>query len=171
MRHPTYPERDYHFGSHILALRTESNLTQSGLAGLLGISRQAVVGWEAGASYPSPQHLKHLIELFLQNRAFHRGQEAEEIRALWQSAHPRLPLDETWLIRLLEHSPAPVAEPLEPGPHVDWGDAPEVSSFYGRETELALLTEWLLEQRRTTANGYRAASDHAWTSGDRPSRF
>jgi WD40 repeat protein len=29
---------------------------------------------------------------------------------------------------------------------VDWGDAPEVSSFYGRQSELALLTGWLLEQ-------------------------
>jgi WD40 repeat protein/DNA-binding XRE family transcriptional regulator len=147
MRTPTYAERDYHFGLHILGLRTESNLTQSGLAGLLDVSRQAVVGWEAGASYPSPKHLKHLIELFLQHRAFHRGQEAEEIRALWQSAHQRMPLDETWLKHLFEHSPTPVAEMLEPGLHVDWGDAPEVLKFYGREAELALLTDWLLEQR------------------------
>lgn len=160
MRHSTYAERDYRFGQHILALRTESNLTQSGLAELLGVSRQAVVGWEAGTSYPSPQHLRHLIELFMQHRSFHGGQEAEEIRALWQSAHQRLPLDETWLTHLLEkppdapappapapQSPALGAEPPQPGPQVDWGDAPEVSNFYGRESELALLTEWLLGQR------------------------
>ena len=29
---------------------------------------------------------------------------------------------------------------------MDWGDAPEGPSFYGRESELALLTAWLLEQ-------------------------
>jgi WD40 repeat protein/DNA-binding XRE family transcriptional regulator len=156
MRPPTYSERDYHFGSHILALRTESNLTQSGLAELVGVSRQTIVGWESGTYHPSPQHLRHLIELFLQHRAFHRGQEAEEIRALWQSAHQRVPLDETWLTHLLEqhpdspaapHSPQVGAEPLEPGPHVDWGDAPEVSSYHGRQSELALLAGWLLEQR------------------------
>jgi WD40 repeat protein/transcriptional regulator with XRE-family HTH domain len=156
MSHSRYPELDYRFGLQILALRTEGNLTQSGLAGLLGVSRQAVVGWESGAYYPSPQHLRHLIELGLQYHAFHRGQEAEEIRALWESAHPRLPLDETWLTHLLEqlpdspaapHSPQVGAEPLEPGPHVDWGDAPEVSSYHGRQSELALLAGWLLEQR------------------------
>ena len=147
MRHSTYPERDYRFGQHILALRTESNLTQSGLAELLGVSRQTIVGWESGTYYPSPRHLRHLIELCLQYHAFHRRQEAEEIRALWQSAHQRMLLDETWLTRLLEQLPDPVAEPLEPGPHVDWGDAPEVSKFYGRESELALLTDWLLARR------------------------
>ncbi len=159
MPRSSYSVRDYSFGRQVLSLRIESNLTQSGLAELLGVSRQAVVGWEVGTSYPSPQHLKHLIEICLQNNAFHRGQEAEEIRAWWQSAHLRVPLDETWLARLLEkqpvasaapvlllHSPTVVAEPLKPGPLADWGDVPEVASFYGRESELALLTDWVLEQ-------------------------
>ena len=44
-----YPERDYRFGQQIFALRTASHLTQSGLAERLGISRQAIVGWEAGS--------------------------------------------------------------------------------------------------------------------------
>jgi WD40 repeat protein/transcriptional regulator with XRE-family HTH domain len=146
MLHSTYPERDYPFGLQILTLRTECKLTQSRLAELLGISRQAVVSWEAGISYPSPQHLKHLIELCLQYRAFHRGQEAEEIRLLWQSAHQRVPLDETWLAHLLEEPLDAPNPPPQREPHVDWGDAPEVSSFYGREPELAVLTEWLLAE-------------------------
>lgn len=160
MSRSSYPVRDYSFGQQILALRTESSLTQSALAELLGISRQAVVGWEAGTTYPSPQHLKHLIEIFLKNSAFHGGQEAEEIRAVWQSAHLRVPLDEPWLTRLLEKQkdasaallavhppPALVAEPAPRGPLVDWGDAPEVTSFYGRESELGLLTKWLVEDQ------------------------
>jgi WD40 repeat protein/DNA-binding XRE family transcriptional regulator len=156
MRHSTYPERDYRFGLHSLALRTESNLTQSGLAELLGVSRQTIVSWESGTYYPSPQHLKQLIELCLQHRAFHRGQEDEEIRAMWESAHQRVPLDEIWLTRLLEQlpdypaatqSPKVSEEPPEFGLRVDWGDAPEVSSYHGRQSELALLAGWLLEQR------------------------
>ena len=156
MPHSTYPERDYNFGQQILALRTASNLTQIRLAERLGISRQAIVGWEAGSYYPSPQHLKYLIELFLQYGAFHQGEEIEEIRALWESANQRMPLDETWLVHLLAQLPNSPATPhpsevgSQPpalGPHVDWGDAPDVSNFYGRETELALLTDWLLEQR------------------------
>jgi len=156
MPHSKYPERDYRFGLHILALRTASKLTQSGLAELLGVSRQTIVGWESGTYYPSPQHLKHLIELFLQYRAFHSGEEAKEIHALWQSAQQRMLLDETWLTHLLEqiqdvpaalHLPETGAEPPESEPRIDWGDAPEVSRFYGRETELALLTDWLLAER------------------------
>jgi WD40 repeat protein/transcriptional regulator with XRE-family HTH domain len=164
MRRSEYPDRDYGFGQQILALRTAGNLTQSGLAELLGVSRQAVVGWEAGSSRPSPHHLKHLIELCLQRNAFHGGQEAEEVRALWQHARVRVPLDETWLARLLEQqrdsSAVPASSPLAPlplSPPVDaeapqswpltnWGDAPEVSTFYGREDELALLSDWLLAQ-------------------------
>ena len=154
-----YPDRDYGFGQQILVLRTASNLTQTGLAELLGVSRQAVVGWEAGSSRPSPHHLKHLIELCLQRNAFHRGQEAEEIRALWQGARVRVPLDEIWLAGLLERphdssavpAPLPSSSPVagevpKPGPLTHWGDAPEVSTFYGREDELALLSDWLLEQ-------------------------
>jgi WD40 repeat protein/DNA-binding XRE family transcriptional regulator len=158
MRHSTYPERDYRFGQNILSLRTESQLTQSGLAKLLGVSRQAIVGWEAGMSHPSSQHLRHLIELFFQHHAFHSGQEDEEIRTLWQSAHQRVPLDETWLMRLLEkqlglpatsmpQSRAPGMEMSKHRHQVDWGDAPEVSHFYGRQPELELLINWLLEKR------------------------
>ncbi len=155
MRHSDYSERDYDFGEQILVLRTASHLTQSGLAELLGISRQAVVGWETGASRPSPQHLKHFIELCWQHHAFHSGQEADEIRALWQGARVRVPLDEIWLQRLLEQphglpaAPAglPSSPALEAGPLTDWEDAPDVSTFYGRAAELALLSDWLLEQR------------------------
>lgn len=160
MRHSDYSDRDYGFGQQVLALRTASNLTQSGLAELLGISRQAVVGWEAGASYPSPQHLKHFIELCCQRNVFHSGQEAEEIRALWQNSRVRVPLDETWLVRLLEEqhesptapasrlrSSSAASETPTPGPLTDWGDAPEVATFYGRTAELALLGDWLLDQR------------------------
>lgn len=158
MPRSSYSDRDYSFGQQILSLRTESHLTQLGLAELLGVSRQAVVGWEVGTSYPSPQHLKHLIEICLQNNAFHRGLEPEEIRALWQSAHVRVPLDETWLARLLappndSSALASISDASSVGMKapqtenlVDWEDAPEVSGFYGRESELALLSDWLLEQ-------------------------
>lgn len=160
MRRSEYSDRDYGFGQQVLVLRTASNLTQSGLAELLGISRQAVVGWESGASYPSPQHLKHFIEVCCQHNGFHSGQEAEEIRALWQRSRVRVPLDETWLANLLENQHESAAAPASllraakvasdvrpPGPLTDWGDAPEVATFYGRKDELALLSDWVAGQR------------------------
>src|SRR5262249_29632150 len=44
-------------------------------------------------------------------------------------------------------APAPAGPPPEtgaPGPHLDWGDALTVPTFYGREWELNLLTGWLM---------------------------
>ena len=40
-----------------------------------------------------------------------------------------------------------VLPPPALGPRVDWGDALAVSAFYGRKPELALLTEWVLQER------------------------
>ena len=92
MRRSEYPDRDYDFGQQILVLRTASNLTQSGLAELLGVSRQAVVGWEAGSSRPSPHHLKHLIELCLQpQRVPQRTRSRRNPRLVAERTRPRAP--------------------------------------------------------------------------------
>ena len=34
-----------------------------------------------------------------------------------------------------------------PAPRQDWGEAIEISSFYGREGELATLTQWIIEEK------------------------
>ncbi len=153
MKRFSYSERDYTFGQAMLTLRTSMGLTQRGLADLLGISRRAVGDWEAGSSYPKAEHLKRLMELGVQQQAFPAGREAEEIHALWQAARQKLLLDEPWLSTLLGQKPAfrpvPGAVPREehaareavrprpaPGPRVDWGDALDVPTFYGREQEL-----------------------------------
>src|SRR5205823_11317985 len=132
-----YGERDYAFGQLVLTLRTTI-----GLAEALHVHRRAVAEWEAGSSYPKAEHLKQLITLGVQQHAFHAGREAEEIRALWRAARQKVLLDELWLHGLLG-APRPR---LAPGPRVDWGEAPVVPSFYGRERELALLSEWVVEE-------------------------
>jgi WD40 repeat protein/DNA-binding XRE family transcriptional regulator len=154
----SYRERDYAFGQQLLTLRTAIGLTQVGLAQYLGVSRQAVGDWEAGSSYPKAEHLKAFITLAVQHHAFHAGREAAEIQAFWTAAHQKVLLDEIWLGELLSRDkptgattgatlPAQSTAQFPDVPRVDWGDAPEVSRFYGRETELALLTDWLLTQR------------------------
>jgi hypothetical protein len=90
-----------------------------------------------------------------------RGNEAEEIRALWRAAHQKVLLDEPWLQALLSQQTLPrlpvAAEQIrDPDaisntsagsePRVDWGDALDVPTFYGREGELALLSRWVGEQ-------------------------
>lgn len=143
---------DYAFGQAMLTLRTTMGLTQAGLAEFLGISRYALGDWEAGESYPKVEHLKHFITLALQQQAFPAGHEAEEIRALWQLAHQRVQLDEYWLADLLPAAaqPCEAAYPISQPAHVsrrDWDDALSSPSFYGRESELELLSEWVVEDR------------------------
>jgi WD40 repeat protein/DNA-binding XRE family transcriptional regulator len=158
----SYGERDYTFGQAMLMLRTEIGLTQAGLAELLGVSRRAVGEWEAGNSYPKAEHLKQFIALAIKQQAFPIGCEAEAIRTLWQAARQKVLLDEQWLHLLQDQphalsslvAPLPVEGASEqtlprlaPGPRVDWGDALAVPTFYGREQEQALLTQWVVQER------------------------
>ncbi|MFL5589781.1 MAG: NB-ARC domain-containing protein [Ktedonobacteraceae bacterium] len=146
----TYGKRDYAFGQAMVKLRTAMNLTQMKLAQLLGVSRGAVVGWEAGSSYPKAERLKPFIALCMQQQTFAAGHEEEEIHALWQAAHQKVRLDEPWLSSLLGESPPPLTEGaprLAPGRQMDWDDALDVSSFYGRQSELATLEQWVVQER------------------------
>jgi WD40 repeat protein/DNA-binding XRE family transcriptional regulator len=164
MKSPSYRERDYAFGQAILTLRTASGLTQVGLANILGISRQAVVGWEAGSSYPEAKHLKHFLSLCVQQQAFAPGREADEIRAFWKAAHQKVLFDENWLATLLGNLSSSKA-PEIPGsdkesshsglvqsrpslfPRVISGNILSVPTFYGRQREMDLITSWVLEDR------------------------
>ena len=162
MKGSSYRERDYIFGQLMLTLRTTLTLTQTELADMLGIKRRAVIDWEGGLTYPNVDHLKHVVVLALEHQAFGTGREVEEVRALWQAARQKVLLDETWLGELLSHlqpAPAsqvveesgvtapPLAVPSRSGRRVEWGDAPDGASFYGREWELGLLSRWAIEER------------------------
>jgi len=110
----SYREHDYTFGQTMLRLRKSIRLTQAGLAALLGVSRRAVGEWEAGSNYPREHHLQHLIELCVRQHVFAHELEEEEIRALWETAHQRVFLDEAWLAAVLtQPSASPVSVPLE----------------------------------------------------------
>jgi len=109
--------------------------------------------------------------------AGHESEEVRTLwaAARREAARMHTPFDEAWLTRLLADRAAE-AETSEPGtdtsPAVsrasaaasdaveptnrfarrgarrrDWGDAPDVLNFVGRATELAMLGEWILQQR------------------------
>src|SRR5205807_5378853 len=82
----------------------------------------------------------------------------------WKATHQKVLLDESWLSALLSQHPRPL-EPMVPpsidvtddatptlavpasGPRVEWGEALDVPSFYGREGELATLAQWVVQER------------------------
>ena len=154
MKQPSYRDRDYAFGQTMLTLRTAIGLTQAALADHLGVSRFAIGAWEAGSTYPKAERLKLLIKLALQHGAFEQGREVEEIHSLWQAARLKVLLDERWLAALLksisnEHS-SDMAHPSASHEHdsrVNWHDALTLPTFYGREWESNLLTEWIIKDR------------------------
>src|SRR5258707_1236746 len=158
MKRSFYGEADYAFGQTMLTLRTSIGLTQAGLAELLGVSRRAIGKWEAGDSYPKASHLKALLAFAVGQRAFAAGREEEEIRAFWHAAHQKVLLEEAWLQGLLgkerprlvlvtaQSDEQVMAQPAL-GPRVDWGDALDVPSFYGREGELVTLEQWVVQER------------------------
>ena len=151
MKRSFYGEADYAFGQTMLTLRTSIGLTQAGLAELLGVSRRAIGKWEAGGSYPKASHLKALLAFAVGQRAFPAGREEEEIRVFWHAAHQKMLLDEAWLQGLLgtqrprlvlvtaQLDEQVMAQPAL-GLRVDWGDALDVPSFYGRKEELGRLS-------------------------------
>lgn len=162
MRRSSYRDQDLVFGQLMLKLRMAIGLTQAGLADFLHVTRRAVGGWEAGESYPKANHLKQFIALALRQHAFTAGREAEEIRDLWRAARQKVLLDEQWLETLLaeRHAPLgldsakysdgwnpPSVPPTRIGPRLDWNDAPDIPSLFGRDEELAHLTRWIVDEQ------------------------
>src|SRR5207244_7852896 len=90
--------------------------------------------------------------------------EAREFRTAVERIGPRMrsPVDQEWFTGLLAHAPAtsvpasgdalnPVRA-AEPGTGSvertqDRGEAPDTTSFVGRAEELALLRQWVLDER------------------------
>src|SRR2546421_1666518 len=153
------------FGRSCATLRKRMHLTQRELGRLLGISEQAIGQWERGVRSPTVKHLKRLLALGIQRRAFAPSQEQEEAQQLWLAAGKPADFDAFWvqvqlaapsarsslvvLKREAPQSEGPRAEHSPPltSSHFDWGDALDVHDFYGREAERLQLEQWVVEER------------------------
>ncbi len=158
--HRRYKLKDNRFGLLALTFRERAGLVQAELARVLGVSERTIGHWEGGTAYPSTANMKELIKLYLFNGAFSEDHERDEAKAFWEqaveSASRRKSLfDEAWFADLLKqqrptlvqrelhkyepeisHSPAHIHR-------VDWGEAIDVATFYGREQELQTLHTWV----------------------------
>lgn len=103
---PPYPTRYYAVGEFLLTLRSRAKLTQAALATRLGIHRRSVQKWESGESYPTAEHLRTLLGLFIELGIFTPEQERNEAVALWDLVNRHAPqqlppFDTGWFDHLL----------------------------------------------------------------------
>jgi len=153
-----YKARDYAVGEQVLALRMRADLRQAELAALLHLSQRSIHNWENGEAYPSEVHLRQLLALAQQRGLFTPGHEQEEAQHLWtlvgqHTAKPLGRFDPAWFASLPQPQGAAAlttGTTLPAAAHdrlLDWGEAPDTSSFHGRTEELATLRSWISAER------------------------
>src|SRR5438876_9273920 len=97
--------------------------SQADVAARIGSDTKTVGRWERGLAFPSPYFQQRLVDRF--------GKNAEVSGFIAEEGENR--------------SDAPTAS-LSIS-HQDWGEAPHIEGFYGREKELTQLKHWMLNDR------------------------
>ncbi len=117
------PKPQITIGELLRRHRLEADLTQKEVADMIGGHHNSVVSRiEQGRQAPVPEYVAQFIEVLqLPDEA------AGEIWAVYQG-------DST-------------ASATPPERREDWGEAPDVSVFYGRQEELAELSHWVVADR------------------------
>jgi WD40 repeat protein/transcriptional regulator with XRE-family HTH domain len=152
------------FRSLLLRDRGRTGLIQRDLAARAGASLRSLQDWEAGVTLPSAERLQGLIRALLEAGGLSAGLEMAEARELWtaverDASRMHTPFDEAWFSSLSPPggsdrrtnalTTVSVAEPATGAAarvH-NWGEAPDTTAFIGRAEELALLEQWVLEER------------------------
>jgi WD40 repeat protein/transcriptional regulator with XRE-family HTH domain len=99
--------------------REHHGWSQAELAERLKIDAKTVYRWESGASTPQHLHRRRLCKLF--------GKNAEEFGLLDEEQGPE--------------------NAVLPYPREDWGEAPRVGNFYGRDQQSAQLEQWIVHDQ------------------------
>ncbi len=132
-----------------LQLKHERELrgwSQADLAGKLGCDTKTVNRWESGKSLAQPYYRQKLVELF--------GKNAEELGLVGENHNEggkspaALSSTKTSHIPITDSQHPQVDKEVDAGTNnnlcqADWGEAPSVQIFYGRDKELAELEHWL----------------------------
>jgi WD40 repeat protein len=137
-------------GVHRIRLREHKNLSvvQDELGYALGrAGGSAIQYWRKGHLPPDVSAVAELARLLVS-----RGQmdQAWLVQFLESAGYPHVTAfcQELWSAQTQDAVPPPPTtrhEAVQPKPaHQDWGSAPAVSTFYGRQAELTLLRQWLV---------------------------
>jgi WD40 repeat protein/transcriptional regulator with XRE-family HTH domain len=146
----------------LVDLRKAAHLTQRKVAQLFDMEgsqgRQTIGNWEAGIHPPSKSRRTRFIHYLWDELGLRRTpRQFEEVWAILVQEWKWYPIsDEEW--QSFTTIPRPGREQLpstwpktDPPssavsrPQVDWGEAPDVSDFRGRETEVAQLSRWMVD--------------------------
>jgi WD40 repeat protein/transcriptional regulator with XRE-family HTH domain len=103
--------------------RERRGWSQNDLASRLGCEVKTVQRWESSKVHPGPFNRQRIFELF--------GKDAETFGLLDDSQEDTPQVSQ---------APVPVVRE-------DWGEAPDVTNFYGRERECAELEKWITEEQ------------------------
>ncbi|MFL5696796.1 MAG: NB-ARC domain-containing protein [Ktedonobacteraceae bacterium] len=116
-----------------LKLRHERKLrgwSQAYIAEMIGSDLKTVGRWEQGKAFPSPHFRQRLVELF--------GKNAEELELLEEVGSKG---DTSGQVTKYINED-------KPSQHIfwqkDWGEAPHIDSFYGRQKELTEVEQWIM---------------------------
>jgi WD40 repeat protein/regulator of extracellular matrix RemA (YlzA/DUF370 family) len=131
--------------------------SQSKAAQHFGLSHTTVSRYESGQLIPSPGYIIHLARLWDQRFAGtgvkleeNRGQLLHEVNVVLQWCYPDHRLFRDWSeFSAFDNLPVvPGAGVVEKTvSHFYWGDAPDITWFYDRSSELELLKSWVTGER------------------------
>ncbi len=97
--------------------RIKHNWSQDDVSEKIGSDSKTIGRWERGESFPSPYYRQKLVDLY--------GKSAEELGLIKEDIDVA-----NWSI-----NPSSSQE--------DWGEAPDIENFYGRESELSDVETWI----------------------------
>lgn len=160
----------------LLMYRNRAELTQARLGDLLGLSKRTILNWEAGYNLPRPETLKKVLELFVVRAVFSPSLELEEARQLWETVKDLYDrknpggnlypvFDQHWFQgklmgkQVLSNGINPVSPTVNnsatsSSTYLPQHNLPsEISSFIGREKELAETKALLQSHRLLTLTG------------------
>jgi WD40 repeat protein len=154
---------DHPLATFLADLRSWTFRSQARAAAHFGLDRTTIWRYEEGRSLPQPAYIAALALLINQRLATQGDDPAPaqawllaEVNQALLTGYPEMPPFATWseLSRLGESFQARTRTQLAPPangattPSIDWGDAPELVSFYGRQAELADLQARLKPDRQ-----------------------
>jgi serine/threonine-protein kinase len=91
-----------------------------------------------------PAGINEVLKAALARRPSDRYATVRELRQALTTLVTSRPAEQDQAGQVISPVPRPASIPT--GPHIDWGEAPDVSVFYGRQVETAQLTHWLLDE-------------------------